>query len=282
MALQRTRRPRLRSGCSLRSLGSPLNARPFGAAMVFIVLSPVVMVGCAAHRTANLSSVSGLVVDDHGIRLPGATVDLTYSLGRAAQVSAITSPDGEYDVHGIRAGVYQLRATLPGFDLIEPLGITLPRGASTRAPVLRLRPRALTGPVASGARELIKAQLAALRGLMQRHRIGSRDLLIAMWDDSDTDFKSPPPSLVEAVSTVTAAAVRPLPEERTAAVHAMADPRNDELLVVATRPDAAAPSLVLIRGAVEVGRSLWWYRVHLKPGVGGWVADQFVKTGVAK
>jgi hypothetical protein len=32
MALQRTRRPRLRSGRSLRSLGSPLNARPFGAA----------------------------------------------------------------------------------------------------------------------------------------------------------------------------------------------------------------------------------------------------------
>jgi hypothetical protein len=28
MALQRTRRPRVRSGRSLRSLGSPLNARP--------------------------------------------------------------------------------------------------------------------------------------------------------------------------------------------------------------------------------------------------------------
>jgi len=30
MALQRTRRPRYRSGRSLRSLGSPLNARPLG------------------------------------------------------------------------------------------------------------------------------------------------------------------------------------------------------------------------------------------------------------
>jgi hypothetical protein len=30
MALQRPRRPRLRSGRSLRSLGSPLNARPLG------------------------------------------------------------------------------------------------------------------------------------------------------------------------------------------------------------------------------------------------------------
>jgi hypothetical protein len=30
MALQRTRRPRIRSGRSLRSLGLPLNARPLG------------------------------------------------------------------------------------------------------------------------------------------------------------------------------------------------------------------------------------------------------------
>ncbi len=30
MALQRTRRPRIRSGRSLRSLGSSLNAYPFG------------------------------------------------------------------------------------------------------------------------------------------------------------------------------------------------------------------------------------------------------------
>jgi hypothetical protein len=30
MALQRTRRTRIRSGRSLRSLGSPLNARPLG------------------------------------------------------------------------------------------------------------------------------------------------------------------------------------------------------------------------------------------------------------
>jgi hypothetical protein len=30
MALQRTRRPRFRSGRSLRSLGSPLNAYPLG------------------------------------------------------------------------------------------------------------------------------------------------------------------------------------------------------------------------------------------------------------
>jgi hypothetical protein len=247
--------------------------------MVIILLSAV---DCAANRAANLASVSGLVVDDRGFRLPGAAVNLTNRLGGVTRVSATTSPDGEYQVAGIRSGVYQLSATLPGFDLIEMLGITLPRGISLRAPVLRLRPRALTGPVASGAQELIEAQLGVLNGLLQRHRRRPRNLLVAMWDESDRDFKPPPPSLVEAISAVTGAATRPLPEERRAAIQAMAHPRNYALLIVATRPDAAAPSLVVMKGAIELDGSLWWYRIHLKPGVDGWIADQFVKTGVAK
>jgi hypothetical protein len=37
IALQRTRRPRIRSGRSLRSLGSPLNARPLGAEEIALV-----------------------------------------------------------------------------------------------------------------------------------------------------------------------------------------------------------------------------------------------------
>jgi len=38
MALQRTRRPRLRSGRSLRSLGSPLNAYPLARSGIVLVL----------------------------------------------------------------------------------------------------------------------------------------------------------------------------------------------------------------------------------------------------
>ena len=38
MALQRTRRPRYRSGRSLRSLGSPLNAYPFVSQTIWLAL----------------------------------------------------------------------------------------------------------------------------------------------------------------------------------------------------------------------------------------------------
>jgi hypothetical protein len=37
MALQRTRRPRFRSGRSLRSLGSPLNAQPLGGPKHYLI-----------------------------------------------------------------------------------------------------------------------------------------------------------------------------------------------------------------------------------------------------
>ena len=50
MALQRTRRPRLRSGRSLGSLGSPLNAQPLGGWR-----------WCAARRALALSMIAGLL-----------------------------------------------------------------------------------------------------------------------------------------------------------------------------------------------------------------------------
>ena len=50
MALQRTRRPRLRSGRSLRSLGSPLNARPLGAVINAMFLTVQVIARATLAR----------------------------------------------------------------------------------------------------------------------------------------------------------------------------------------------------------------------------------------
>jgi hypothetical protein len=52
MALQRTRRPRFRSGRSLRSLGSPLNARPLAgpqAVLSSLALAALALPGCHTH-----------------------------------------------------------------------------------------------------------------------------------------------------------------------------------------------------------------------------------------
>jgi hypothetical protein len=58
MALQRTRRPRLRSGRSLCSLGSPLNAQPLGRLVLLLILVSIQFVA------VGLEAGDGLIV--HG------------------------------------------------------------------------------------------------------------------------------------------------------------------------------------------------------------------------
>ena len=51
MALQRTRRPRVRSGRSLRSRGSPLNARPLGRGSFFCLIVCGAILSCVSIPT---------------------------------------------------------------------------------------------------------------------------------------------------------------------------------------------------------------------------------------
>ena len=74
MALQRTRRPRRRSGRSLRSLGSPLNAQPLGRPELGVVsLIALVSLSCGADW-ANPTTTQGL----HGL-LPSRIRSVTIS-----------------------------------------------------------------------------------------------------------------------------------------------------------------------------------------------------------
>jgi hypothetical protein len=63
MALQRTRRPRIRSGRSLRSLGSPLNARLLGGRKpLHILLTILVIAGC--HPVAQADHATVVTVEN--------------------------------------------------------------------------------------------------------------------------------------------------------------------------------------------------------------------------
>src|SRR6476659_6436892 len=86
MALQRTRRPRLRSGRSLRSLGSPLNARPLDAgriSMAQVVLAAVLLMGMSRGPGIVWTKPGDLrvvVVDRDSVPIPGVTVTLSPAL----------------------------------------------------------------------------------------------------------------------------------------------------------------------------------------------------------
>ena len=67
MALQRTRRPRIRSGRSLRSLGSPLNARLLGATRMFRISSSRSVSSALLLIAVLTSACSGAIRDDSGV-----------------------------------------------------------------------------------------------------------------------------------------------------------------------------------------------------------------------
>jgi hypothetical protein len=74
MALQRTRRPRCRSGLSLRSLGSPLNARPLDGHQRFPL---------EAHESPEQASSTSAL---RKLRMVGAVAAMLALLGIAALV----------------------------------------------------------------------------------------------------------------------------------------------------------------------------------------------------
>jgi hypothetical protein len=117
MALQRTHRPRFRSGRSLRSLGSPLNAYPFGgthdhqiARPAFVASLAIAFVGstqtsCASLRVTRNERVAivraGLSVVERGMpglfvipdRADRATRDVLCELRRCIARASVRSSD---------------------------------------------------------------------------------------------------------------------------------------------------------------------------------------------
>src|SRR5512144_1840370 len=96
MALQRTRRPRIRSGRSLRSLGSPLNARSLGGRKTSRVLSASFLVIWLALGVGCQSTEAGARIKTAtaGTILRVVVVDESRQPVPAAEVSVLRVPDG--------------------------------------------------------------------------------------------------------------------------------------------------------------------------------------------
>jgi hypothetical protein len=80
MALQRTRRPRIRSGRSLRSPGSPLNALNY-AIYLRNLIAPL------------LAAVRGVSPGEPGVTVPAQALDAAVAIGTATVVAAAARGD---------------------------------------------------------------------------------------------------------------------------------------------------------------------------------------------
>src|SRR4249920_3945145 len=72
-----------------------------------------VVLAYAVPARAQTRQVTGTIVDQAGLGIPGASVQITGSADRALTTSGQT---GSYRFSGLKAGTYRVTATLVGFS----------------------------------------------------------------------------------------------------------------------------------------------------------------------
>src|SRR5262245_40348803 len=80
----------------------------------------------AARATGQVTSgsIGGLVNDDSGAAVPGATVTVT-SLETGATRAVTSDNEGRYRIPALQVGRYEVKAELEGFETVLRSGITL-------------------------------------------------------------------------------------------------------------------------------------------------------------
>src|SRR5581483_9428770 len=77
-----------------------------------VVVALVAIVALAARASAQTATVSGTVVDQANLAVPGATVTLS---GSPATATTTSDARGEYSFKEVPTGTYRVTASLVGF-----------------------------------------------------------------------------------------------------------------------------------------------------------------------
>jgi hypothetical protein len=96
--------------------------------VTLVLLAPTVAFAQAT------GAIVGVVTDDSGAVLPGATIEIT-NTGTNQVRTAITGMDGHYSVPLLQPGPYQVKSTLAGFKTFVREGITVAVDSTSRVDV---------------------------------------------------------------------------------------------------------------------------------------------------
>src|SRR5262245_45983346 len=105
--------------------------------LLFAALSAVGLLASTAQ--AQDAGITGVVKDNSGAVLPGATVTATSPVLIEQQRTVTTDGDGRYSITQLRPGTYTVTFTLEGFSTIKREGIELSAGFAANVEV-ELRP----------------------------------------------------------------------------------------------------------------------------------------------
>jgi hypothetical protein len=99
-------------------------------AMILTVLLWVSISGSTFAQSTNSGDISGIVTDNTGAAVPGATVTVL-NLNTGVSKSYVTNDSGVYDTASIVAGTYKITYAKPGFSTFVRSSITLEVGTTT-------------------------------------------------------------------------------------------------------------------------------------------------------
>jgi len=79
------------------------------------LLAAVLLVTLASSVSAQTARVTGIVKDDHGDAIKGATIILENPDASPSSFTSSTDDKGRFGVIGLKSGVWQMRASAPGY-----------------------------------------------------------------------------------------------------------------------------------------------------------------------
>jgi hypothetical protein len=104
-------------------------------AFLIVALAMIVAIPVALAQQPTTGTLQGIVGEQDGKPLPGATVVVKGPLGeRAAQTDA----QGQFEFRFLPAGTYTVRAEMPGYSTVEIGGVDINAAGRTRLPITLL------------------------------------------------------------------------------------------------------------------------------------------------
>src|SRR5688572_13062285 len=100
--------------------------RKFGTALLFSVVSMLLLPAIASAQ----SQINGVVRDESGGVLPGATVEASSPVLIEKVRTAVSDDQGRYNIIDLRPGVYRVTFTLTGFNTVVRDALEVPGGVA--------------------------------------------------------------------------------------------------------------------------------------------------------
>ena len=102
---------------------------PFGfASRTILLMTGMVLLLSASASAQGASALTGAVLDEAGLVLPGVTVEASSPALIEGDRTVVTNGQGRYTIVDLRAGTYAVTFTLGGFATVTREGVELPTG----------------------------------------------------------------------------------------------------------------------------------------------------------